>query len=93
MTAVVPLNPVPNQRVSFPVNGATHVVEINTLLGEMFISVWRGGASVLRNRALRSFAPVGYGLVLVDTEGLADPVYTGLGNRWLLLVNEWSADE
>ena len=91
--AVIPLNPIPNQRVSFTANGATHVVEINTRLSEMFISVWRRGEPVLRNRALRAFAPIGYGIVLVDTEGVADPVYTGLGSRWLLLINEWSDDE
>lgn len=91
--AVIPLNAIPNQRVSFTTNAATHVVEINTRLSEMFISVWRSGEPVLRNRALRAFAPIGYGIVLVDTEGVADPVYTGLGSRWLLLINEWQEDE
>lgn len=81
----IPLQPIPNQSVSFPLNGATYTIEVDTLLENIYISVIQGGQYVLRNRALRAYAPVGFGLQLADTLGTDDPVYTGLGSRWLLM--------
>jgi hypothetical protein len=82
---VIPLQPIPNQSVSFMLNGSAYTVDVETRLEELYISIWRGGAYVLRNRALRSYAPVGFDLQLVDTEGTEDPEYSGLGLRWRLL--------
>ena len=86
MTLVnIPLEPIPNQSVSYPLNGLTYTIDINTHLDSLYISVFQGGQYLLRNRALRSFAPVGFGLQLADIEGEDDPAYTGLGTRWLLM--------
>lgn len=82
---VIPLQPIPNQSVSYPLNGIAYTIDINTLRDELYISVWQAGSYVLRNRALRSYSPVGFGLQLADTDGTDDPVYTGLGTRWVLL--------
>lgn len=82
---IIPLQAIPNQSVSFALNDIGYTVDISTLLGELYISIWQAGAYVLRNRALRSYAPVGFGLQLADTEGTDDPVYSGLGSRWVLL--------
>jgi hypothetical protein len=81
----IPLQPIPNQSVSFTLNDESYTVEVNTLRENIYISVFRAGGYVLRNRALRSYAPVGFGLQLADTLGTDDPVYTGLGTRWLLM--------
>lgn len=81
---VIPLQPIPSQSVLFVLNGATYTVYVDTRLGELYISVFQAGNYLLRNRALRAYAPVGFGLQLVDTEGTDDPVYTGLGTRWFL---------
>lgn len=82
---VIPLQAIPNQSVSYVLNDTAYTIDINTRRDELYISVWQGGDYVLRNRALRSYAPVGFGLQLADTEGTEDPVYTGLGSRWVLL--------
>lgn len=82
---VAPLQPIPNQSVSFMLNNTAYTVDVDSMRGELYVSVWRAGEYVLRNRALRSYAPVGFGLQLVDSEGTEDPVYTGLGTRWFLL--------
>lgn len=82
---VIRTQPIPNQSVSFTLNGLAYTVDIETLRGGLYISVWQAGAYVLRNRALLSYAPVGFGLQLVDTLGTEDPEYTGLGDRWLLM--------
>lgn len=83
---IVPLRPVPNQSVSCVLNGISHTLEINTRRGSLYLTLWRGDAFVLHNRVLRSYAPVDYGLQLVDTEGTDEPQYEGLGSRWQLLA-------
>lgn len=85
---IVPLQSVPNQSVSFPFDGSSNTVEIMTRNGGLYLTLWRDDEYVLHNRALRSYAPVGFGLILVDTQGLDDPVYEGLGERWKLMVFE-----
>jgi hypothetical protein len=81
----IPLQPVPNQSVSFLLNGASYTIDVDTRLENIYISIFQDGAYVLRNRALRAYAPVGFDLQLADTLGTDDPVYTGLGSRWLLM--------
>ncbi len=81
----IPLQAIPNQSVSYVMNGTEYTVEVETRLDSLYISVFQAGQYVLYNRALRSYAPVGFGLQLADTLGEDDPVYTGLGDRWLLM--------
>jgi len=81
----IPLQPIPNQSVSFLLNGASYTIDVDTRLEEIYISIFQEGQYVLRNRALRAYAPVGFNLQLADTLGTDDPVYTGLGSRWLLM--------
>lgn len=82
---VIPIQGIPNQSVSYVLGEVAYTADINTFNGGLYISVWQAGEYVLRNRALRSYAPVGFGLQLVDTEGTEDPEYSGLGSRWLLM--------
>lgn len=88
---IVPLQAVPNQSVSFMLDEVAHTVEVSTRRGSLYLTLWRAGEYVIYNRALRSYAPVGYGLQLVDTEGTDDPSYEGLGTRWLLMAQGASA--
>lgn len=82
---VIRLSPIPNQSTSYNLGGISYTAEVETRDGELYISVITSGKYVLRNRALRAYAPVGFGLQLVDSEGTDDPVYTGLGTRWFLM--------
>jgi len=81
----IPLQPIPNQSVSFLLNGKSYTIDVDTRLENIYISIFQDGEYVLRNRALRAYAPVGFDLQLADTLGTDDPVYTGLGSRWLLM--------
>lgn len=81
----IPLQPIPNQSVSFLLNGKAYTIDVDTRLEDIYISVFQEGEYVLRNRALRAYAPVGFDLQLADTLGTDDPVYNGLGSRWLLM--------
>lgn len=83
---VIPLQAIPNQSVSYVLNGTAYTIDVNTLRDQPYITIWQAGEIVLSNRALRSFAPVGFGLQLADTQGEDDPPsYTGFGTRWLLI--------
>jgi len=82
---VIPIQPIPNQSVSFVMNEISYTVDIDSIRDGLYVSVFQAGAYVLRNRALLSYAPFGFGLQLVDTEGTEDPEYSGLGTRWLLM--------
>jgi len=81
----IPLQPIPNQSVSFLLNGTSYTIDVDTRLENIYISIFQEGQYVLRNRALRAYAPVGFDLQLADTLGTDDPIYTGLGSRWLLM--------
>lgn len=81
----IPLQPIPNQSVSFLLNGKSYTIDVDTRLENIYISIFQDGEYVLRNRALRAYAPVGFDLQLADTLGTDDPIYTGLGSRWLLM--------
>lgn len=81
----IELQPIPNQTASFMLNGIPYRIDVETRLENIYISILQFGQYVLRNRALRSYAPVGFDLQLADTLGTDDPKYTGLGSRWLLM--------
>lgn len=85
---VIPLQPLANQSVSFPLNDVAYTVEIDSRREGLYLTLWRAGEYVLYNRSLRAYAPVGFGLILTDTEGTDDPTYDGLGIRWLLMVED-----
>lgn len=89
MTSIIPLEAIPNQRVTFTANEASFAAEIVTRDGDMYISLWRNTIAVLHNRALRSYAPIGFGMIMVDLDGLEDPVFTGLGSRWQFMVEAY----
>ena len=85
---MITLQPVPTQSVSYMLGMVPHTATIETRLGGLYLTLWRDGEHVLHNRVLRSFAPVGFGLQMVDAEGEDDPHYEGLGTRWFLLVED-----
>lgn len=85
---VIPLDPTPNQRLSFRVNESNFDIEINLRRGNLYISVWRDNVSQIHNRVLRSYTPMGDGFMMVDTEGTQDPTYEQLGSRFLLMKDD-----
>lgn len=85
---VIPLEPIPNQRLSFRINESNFDIEINLRRGNLYISAWRDNVNQVHNRVLRSYAPMGDGFMLVDTEGTQDPTYEQLGTRFLLMKED-----
>lgn len=82
---IIPLSPIPNQRLSVRIDSVEYDLEINLRRGSLYISAWANNINLVNNRALRSYAPMGDDFIMVDTEGAQDPTYELLGTRFLLM--------
>lgn len=94
---VVPLGPVPAQTLSIILGGQNCAIAVNTLATGLFFSLTADGVTVCVNTICHNLARLvlnrGYtgfvgDLVFIDTQGDADPEYSGLGERWQLLYND-----
>lgn len=96
-TQVVPLAPVPSQTLSLVLAGQNCAIQVTTLSTGLYFSLSLDGVPVCVNTVCRNLARLllnrGYtgfvgDLVFVDSQGEDDPVYTGLGSRFLLIYND-----
>lgn len=82
---IIPLSPIPNQRLSVRINEEEFDIVVNLRRGNLYLSAWRDGVNLVNNRVLRSYAPMIDRFIMVDTEGVQDPTYEQLGKRFLLM--------
>ncbi len=96
-TQVIPLAPVPTQTLSIVLAGQNCAIEVKTLATGLYFSLSNDGTPVCVNTVCRNLARLllnrGYtgfvgDFVFVDTQGASNPVYTGLGDRFLLIYND-----
>lgn len=96
----VPTQPLPNQTLQVQLGGQACQIEIYQTMFGLFVNLYVNGSdqpvvagviALNRNRIVRS-AYLGFAgdLAFVDTQGDADPVYTGLGQRFVLAYLEES---
>jgi hypothetical protein len=90
---VVPLQAVPNQTMQCQLGGQACTLTVRQTQYAMFMDVDVAGEPMAtgvicedRNRIVR-FGYLGFlgDFVFVDTQGIDDPIYTGLGDRWQLV--------
>jgi hypothetical protein len=92
---VVPIQPIPNQTLQVDLNGQASIISIYQSAYALFMDLHVGNELVVcgvicenLNRIVRSLY-LGFSgdLVFVDTQGSPqqDPVYTGLGSRFVLV--------
>lgn len=81
----IPVSAIPNQFITTTIDGVTWSITLETRLGNIYISLSTKDGDVISNRVCRDRVSVGGGFVFVDTEGKQDPIYDGLGVRYLLL--------
>lgn len=96
-TQTIPLSAVPSQTLSIVLAGQNCQIAVYTLSTGLYLDltaddvvitrtvVCRNRARLLLDRAYKGF--VG-DLVFVDQQGEDDPLYTGLGTRWLLFYRD-----
>ena len=92
---VIPIQAVPNQTLQVPLGSQSTILNIYQFQYGLFCDVIvnssqiRGGIICQNlNRIVRE-AYLGFSgdLVFSDTQGSSDPVYSGLGSRWILLYD------
>lgn len=95
---IVPVQALPNQTLQVQLANQPCVLNIYQLAYGLFIDVSVGTTLIIAgviaenlNRIVRSLYLGFVGdFVFVDTEGSSDPIYTGLGARFLLIYLEAS---
>lgn len=87
---IIPLEAVPNQRVSIILDSTAYTIEVLTRNDRLYVTIWAEAQRILANRFLACYAPLIREFVLIDLDGTEDPVYNGLGTRWLLAFAEES---
>ena len=89
----ITLQPVPSQQTQVILDGQTCAISIYVKNQCMFLDLVVNGTQIayaVQCKNLVSLVPTAYlgftgWLVLFDTQGTSDPIYTGLGSRWVLL--------
>lgn len=98
MSQIVPVQAVPNQQVQCQLGGQACTFNIYQQAYGLYIDVYIGQALIIAgviaenlNRIVRStYLGFSGDLTFWDTQGLENPVYTGLGTRFLLVYIEQS---
>ena len=87
------LQPVPSQQTQVVLNGQSCVISVYVKNQSMFFDLAVNGiqiASAIQCKNLVSLVPTSYlgftgWLLFYDKQGTDDPIYTGLGSRWVML--------
>ncbi len=81
----IPLQKIPNQKVSTTIDNIGYDIELNTRLGNLYISIIKDGVPVVYNRICLNNAFIAENFVFTDMNVNDDPDYTGLNDRFLLV--------
>jgi predicted lipoprotein len=89
----IPVQPVPSQTLNVTLSGQAVTLNIQSRSGVLYMDVISNGAAVLYGVACRnnSFVVINsyFGFIgdfqFQDTQGTDDPVYGGLGGRYVLV--------
>lgn len=93
MSQVVPIQAVPNQQVQCQLGGQACTLNIYQQAYGLYVDVFVGLSPIIEgviaenlNRIVRSLY-LGFSgdFTFFDTQGKSDPIYTGLGTRFLLI--------
>lgn len=90
---IVPVQPIPNQTLQVQLDGQPCTLNIFQYAYGLFMSVFVADALIIAsvpcenfNRIVRNvYLGLSGDFVFLDTQGTEDPVYTGLGSRFVLL--------
>lgn len=89
----VPLQPVPNQVEKIVLGGQNCQIRLNLRGSTLFFDLNADGVDIVTTVIVRDLGPLvcrqyaGFAgnLAFIDTQGNANPEYTGLGTRWQLV--------
>jgi hypothetical protein len=89
----IPLKPVANQSLTYVDNNLIFNIKLYTMSDYLYFDLGVNGTTITQTTICRNIAPLikqrylGYrgNFAFLDTQGQSDPVYTGLGSRFVLL--------
>ena len=91
MRVFIPLDAYPNQTASTTINNIRWSIELNTRLGRLYATVSNDADGVVvRNRLCLDGIFITKNFVFIDQDGNQDPVYDGLGSRFVLVWTDES---
>jgi hypothetical protein len=90
---VIPLSPVPSQRLSAVVDGKNCQITLYKKTTGMFFDLTIDNVPIVQTRSVQDRRPlvlgaykgVGGEFVMIDTQGTDNPQPSGLGSRWQLV--------
>lgn len=93
---IVPTQPVPNQNFQVVLNGQQMTFNLSQTAFGLFMDVLLSGVAIITGQICLNQEPLvqqvytGFSgeLIFVDVQGTSDPVYTGLGSRFVLVYLE-----
>lgn len=96
----VPLKPVPSQQIVVSLAGQSATIITRQMAGKQYLSLSISGNTICVNAIIRDRTPIvrtsytGFvgDLVMVDTEGITDPSFTGYGTRYFLIYSDTGFD-
>jgi hypothetical protein len=81
----IPLDAVPNQSVTVTLEQKTWAITVETRLGNLYLSLTNTtDGTVILNRICRDRVMIEGNFFFYDTDGIGNPVFTGLGGRYVL---------
>lgn len=89
----IPLDTVPSQSISVVLNNQRCIIKIREMLGRQYLSLSSNGTIICQNVLMQNNFPIiktsylGFvgDFIVVDLSGDEPPIYTGWGDRWVLL--------
>ena len=85
MILEITLQQVPNQTLTTTINNIPYRLQVNTRLGELYLSVTKDNEPVVYNRICLNKTPIADNFVFVDMNANDNPVFGQLNDRFKLL--------
>lgn len=85
MILEITLQQVPNQTLTTTINNIPYRLQVNTRLGELYLSVTKDNEPVVYNRICLNKTPIADNFVFVDMNASDNPVFGQLNDRFKLL--------
>lgn len=89
---IIPLQAAPSQTVSVALNNQACQINVYTLNADLYVDLYVNNALIIGGVIGQNLNPIvrdaylGFigDLMFLDTQGVDDPIYSGLGSRWVL---------
>ena len=85
MNLEITLQQVPNQTLTTTINNIPYRLQLNTRLGELYLSVIKDGKPIVYNRICLNKTLIADNFLFVDMNANANPVFNELNDRFKLL--------